>query len=42
MPRTAGFDRHAKLSRIDWADTEVKETEWNAIADGQCNWNEED
>jgi len=42
MPRAAGCDRHAKCYRIDSAYTEVKETGWKGVDDGQCNRNEEE
>jgi len=42
MPRAAGCERRAKYSRLDVANTEVKESGWNGVDDTQCNWNEEE
>ena len=40
MPWAAGFELRQKCSFIVSAYTEVKETRWTDVDDGQCNWNE--
>jgi len=39
MLRAAGCENRTKSSPIDSAHTEDKQTGWNGVDDGQCNWN---
>ena len=42
MSRAAECECRTKFSQIDLPNTEVKETGWNDIGDGLCNWNKEE
>jgi len=41
MPRAAGCERRGKCSQIDSAYTEVKDSGWKGVDDGECNRNDE-